>query len=95
MSAPCPVLGFYVRATVRGPDIERDRERLARSFHDLLRSHELSATEASGNPLQWSVYRDGTQATHADRQIVLDWSARWTAWADVWVSDIVDLNPAA
>lgn len=96
MSAPCPVLGFYVRLDVRSGT--ETAEELRQSLAELLDSEDLVADERDerdDRALAWAVHREGAQATEADRQIVIDWSERSAAAGVVTVSDLVDLNPGA
>jgi hypothetical protein len=41
------------------------------------------------------VRREGSQATEADRRLVLAWAAERGDVADISVSELVDLNPAS
>jgi hypothetical protein len=86
MSAPCPILGFIVRVKV-----EATTEMLA-DLHRLLDANGL-ATDVPFDALELPIYREGSQATDADRQIIREWAERWAA--DVEVSDLVDLNRGA
>ena len=41
--------------------------------------------------LEYVVSREGSQATQADRELVLEWAKRWNQIAAIEVSDIIDL----
>jgi hypothetical protein len=38
------------------------------------------------------ISREGSQATHSDRELVLEWAERWSWIADIEVSDLIDLQ---
>jgi hypothetical protein len=44
------------------------------------------------DPLELTVHREGAQATHADRELVMTWAARWSDRASVTVGDLADLD---
>jgi hypothetical protein len=54
-----------------------------------LESHGLSA---SGSGADYTITRDGGQATHADRELVLEWAKQRSDVAELRVSDLVDLG---
>ena len=92
MSAPCPALGLRVvvdgRAGVAAPA-------LAAFVADLRRTLEadgLSIAPGDGRASTYVVTRDGSQATDADRRLILQWARRWAEIAAVTVSDVVDLT---
>jgi hypothetical protein len=56
----------------------------------VLSGHGLEAT--GPGTLAFVVTREGGQATNNDREIVRDWSARWSNVASITVGDLVDLE---
>jgi hypothetical protein len=86
MSAPCPVLGFIVRLKAE------DAVGILADLHALLDANGL-ATDRSLNARELPIYRDGSQATDGDRQIIQEWAKRCAV--DVEVSDLIDLNRGA
>jgi hypothetical protein len=88
MSAPCPILGFVVRVIPSSPDVSA----LLADLRALLDANGL-ATDAPPDAREIPIYREGSQATHADRQIIREWAEPWAG--DVEISDLVDLNRGA
>ena len=90
MSAPCPILGFVVTARLRSTDTGADSESLHDSLIEVLESNGLMA-DRGDRRLEYVVSREGSQATQADRELVLEWAKRWNQIAAIEVSDIIDL----
>ena len=86
MSAPCPLLGFVV--AIAGDDARR--RALSAELAALLGAHGLAATPAGLGHI--AVTRDGSQATDADRRLVLAWAAGHAAGDAISVSDVRDLS---
>ena len=94
MSAPCPVLGFIVEARLRTVSREADSEFIVEDLLEVLARNGLEIGRGSGRKLQFAISREGTQATQADRELLLAWGKRWDAVAEVDVSDLIDLQNA-
>ena len=86
MSAPCPRFGFIVTLAPEEPRIVED-------FQRLLSGYGLDATRAGA--LAFVITREGSQATNNDREIVRNWSNRWSNVASITVGDLVDLDQEA
>jgi len=95
MSAPCPILGFTVLADLRASVEEAQGEEMVRALMDLLATHGLVASGGGRRQLLFTVSREGSQATEAERQLVQRWAAEWSSVAAITVSDLVDLSPAS
>ena len=95
MSAPCPILGFTVRADLRASVEEAQGEEMVRALMDLLATHGLVASGGGRRQLLFTVSREGSQATEAERQLVQRWAAEWSSVAAITVSDLVDLSLAS
>jgi uncharacterized protein YggL (DUF469 family) len=92
MSAPCPVFGFVVRATI---DATVGRETIDALIDDLVELLEANGMTMGGGGdrlLEFVISRDGAQATDTDRQLVIEWAGSWAHVARFDVSDLVDLN---
>ncbi len=84
MSAPCPTFGFTVR-------LQRNDADLLSALRALLDEHGLESYVVSRAPTTLAVSREGTQATDADRALVVAWAAgRGDAVTSV--SEIIDLQ---
>jgi len=92
MSAPCPVFGFIVTARLRDVDSKDGLGPLVDDLVTVLESNGLVIRERGHRNVQYAVSREGSQATHADRELVLGWSERWRSVAEIDVSDLVDLQ---
>ena len=95
MSAPCPILGFTVRADLHESAEASQGDALTRALTDLLATHGLVASGGGHRQLLFIVTREGSQATEAERQLVERWAAEWSQVAAIAVSDLVDLSPAS
>jgi hypothetical protein len=92
VSAPCPTFGFTIqvepRATVDLSALADDLRRLA-SANGLVVGR---SGHRNPRPLAFDVTREGSQATQADRELLLAWAARWNRIAAISVSDLRDMN---
>lgn len=95
MSAPCPILGFTIRADLDESARESQGAALAQSLTELLATHGLVASGGGRRQLLFIVSREGSQATESERQLVERWAAEWSQVAAITVSDLVDLSPAS
>jgi uncharacterized protein YggL (DUF469 family) len=94
MSAPCPVLGFVIRVALADLASESDADAVVDDLMAFLENHGLVGAGEGARTLEFVVHRDGSQADERDREMVRDWSARWTGRAKVDVGPLTDLNPA-
>jgi uncharacterized protein YggL (DUF469 family) len=94
MSAPCPTFGFVVHVRLRDSRTEADSDALGDSLIELLEANGLEMGAGSGRTLQYVVSREGGQATHADRELVLEWAGQWSSIAEIEISDLIDLQQA-
>ena len=90
MSAPCPILGFVVRVRLR--DTGADPDSFIDGLTQVLRSNGLVTGEGGDRRLEYVVSREGSQATQADRELILEWAKGWQSIAQVEVSELVDLQ---
>jgi hypothetical protein len=65
---------------------------LVADFLHLLERNGLTIAAGGARAPEYRVHREGGQATHADRELVRDWSRRWTHAATVTIGDITDLE---
>lgn len=91
MSAPCPTFGFIVTIAPRDDVSETERAALVRELADTLEPHGLSIERGTGGVIELVVYRDGAQATDADRDLVRPWADRWADRASIVIGDLIDL----
>lgn len=95
------MFGFVVHVAMRPAAIAIERDALANSLRRLLETHGLEGGgpwPRGGGPVAdvaLMVRRVGAQATDADRQLVVEWAARWASTASVAVGDLVDLSDGA
>jgi uncharacterized protein YggL (DUF469 family) len=94
MSAPCPLFGFIVTTRLRDTSPDADTRTLIDDLVEVLESNDLSMSGGGNRNLKYVVSREGSQATHTDRELVLAWAERWGAIAEIEVSDLVDLRDA-
>src|SRR3954471_2944984 len=94
MTAPCPALGLIFTATLGAGATEADADALTDDLIDLLEANELVARGGGGQVIRLVIYREGGQATDADRQMILEWAREWEDVASIVVTDVVDLNEA-
>jgi hypothetical protein len=90
MSAPCPILGFVVRVTERS---QLSASAVRAILLDAVADNGLEVQPMGDRPAAFALTREGSQATEADRQLVIRHLEGKVAPADVHVSDIVDLAP--
>jgi hypothetical protein len=83
MSAACPRFGFLVTLASQEPRVVEDLRRL-------FSAHGLEGARAG--TLAFVVTREGAQATNNDREIIREWSQRWSNVASVTIGDLVDLG---
>jgi uncharacterized protein YggL (DUF469 family) len=98
MSAPCPVLGFVVRATMDPSATESDVDTVVDELIALLERTGLVAGGGGKRTLEFVVHREGSQATDQDREIVRTWATEHTATqsiATIAVGPIIDVNIGA
>ena len=95
MSAPCPVLGFVIRVALAPSASEADADAIVDDLMAFLENHGLVGAGEGAHTLEFVVHRDGSQADERDRDIVRDWSTRWTQRATIDIGPLTDLNPAA
>jgi uncharacterized protein YggL (DUF469 family) len=95
MSAPCPVFGFVVHATLHEGSPDDAADDLRNDFIEMLESNGLMTGGGGHRTLEFVVNREGGQATNADRELVAAWAARWTRVATIAVSDLTDLSEVA
>jgi len=93
MSAPCPTFGFVVRLRFRQVSPEANSRSVINDLMQVLDSNDLIASR-SADGLEFVISREGSQATHADRELVLSWTERWKPIAEIDVSDLIDLQGA-
>ena len=95
MSAPCPILGFTIQIELHDFIDDSRGEALRTALEELLESNGLTMAGGGRRRSRFVVRREGSQATEADRRLVLAWAAERGEVADVSVSDLIDLNPAS
>lgn len=88
MSAPCPTFAFVVSVQSSGDASLANA--IITEFLTLLERNALAA-ERRG-PSEFVVRREGSQATHADRELVQEWSQRFNGGATITVGDIIELG---
>jgi uncharacterized protein YggL (DUF469 family) len=93
MSAPCPIFGFVVTIRLRDAKTESESTSL---IDDLVRALESNGliVGRGADRLEVVISREGSQATHSDRELVLEWAERWSSIADIHISDLIDLQSA-
>ena len=91
MTAPCPVFGFVVLATLHDHASETERDDFVTALQALLAAHELRSWRR-GRGLEFVIRREGSQATEGDRAIVSEWAAQWDDRATIAVGELVDLT---
>ena len=87
MTAPCPEFGFLVRILLRSSD-----DGITNDLLELLEKNGLSGGRRHATALEYVVTREGSQATNADRELVVEWARNWATDAEVLVSDLADLS---
>jgi uncharacterized protein YggL (DUF469 family) len=74
---------------------DADGDRLVDDLVAHVDANDLVAMGSGNRDFEYSIYRTGSQLTHADREALLAWSTRWTDVATISVSDLFDLESAA
>ena len=95
VSAPCPTFGFTIQVE---PRATVDFSALADDLRRLARENGLVVTRRGPRdprPLAFDVTREGSQATQADRDLLIEWATRWNRVAAISISDLDDLSAAA
>ncbi|MEO5818609.1 MAG: 50S ribosome-binding protein YggL [Gemmatimonadaceae bacterium] len=92
MSASCPQLGFDVTFHV---DTSLDGAALGAlwiAFNSALAERGLTSGGGTEGGGQWRyiIWRDGSQAEHADRDAVREWAESRAEMTDVEVGDLID-----
>lgn len=91
VSSACPRLGFELRLAPGDSLSPADRLALRAAFSDMLRMRGLASEGSASDEWAQRIWREGSQAEHADREAV-------TRWADdrgdvrVEAGPIVDLD---
>ena len=93
MSTACPRFGFTVRLDVAPSMNARDAAALMQRFVEHFESLRLQGSGGSRGPV-WSgtIWREGSQAAHQDREAILAWTERHPEFIRVELGDIVDLS---
>jgi uncharacterized protein YggL (DUF469 family) len=92
MSSACPILGFTVMLDLHPSSAEAEADAIAESLARLLEAQGMTMRGGGAGRRRIEVRREGSQATDADRRLVLDWAAELAHVARVAVSEIVDLS---
>lgn len=92
VSAPCPIFGFVFTARLRATSTEAESKSLVDDLMNVLESNGLVTGGSPARNLEFVISREGSQATHSDRELVLEWAERWSWIADIEVSDLIDLQ---
>jgi uncharacterized protein YggL (DUF469 family) len=95
MSAACPLLGVVLQMRLLPTRADADGDRLVDDLVAHVDTHDLVAMGSGRRDFEYSIYRTGSQLTHADREALVAWSSRWTEVATISVSDLIDLESAA
>jgi uncharacterized protein YggL (DUF469 family) len=93
MTAACPRLGFTVRLRLPGDAASGDHARLMHDLRTLLESRGLShSSSARSGILDLTIWREGSQSDHLDREAVRTWAAARPDIAESEVGLLVDLD---
>jgi hypothetical protein len=90
MSQPCPHLGLIISVTRHASPDQRDADALKADLLAVLEANDLVA--AIRGAREYRVSREGGQVTDLDRQLLLEWAARWAPLATIGVSAVTDLD---
>ena len=91
MSQPCPQLGIILCVARHASTASSAAAALRDDLFHLLEANGLSASTSS-NQREYVISREGGQATDVDRQLLLEWSARWAQLASIAVSPVTDVS---
>lgn len=93
MSASCPRLGFTLRVVLHPDTKPRTVVQLREALTALVASRGLTL-RLGGTIRHWShlLWRDGSQAEHADREVVRAWIAAQPQVTSCEVGALVDLD---
>jgi hypothetical protein len=96
MSAPCPRLGFLLRVVLHPDTGPREVIGLRGAFAEWAASRGL-AFQLRGTIRHWAypVWREGSQADHADREAVIAWGTAQPTVLSVEPGPIGDLDEDA
>ena len=92
MSSACPILGFMVTAELHASSADLEADALIDSLARLLEANGLTMRGGGARSRRLEVRREGSQATDADRRLVLEWAEAGAHVARITVSQIVDLS---
>lgn len=96
MSAPCPMFVFSVSIVPRPRADGLEADAVTRQLFSLLDANGLTAErELAACGLKFVISREGTQATQADRELVMSWANRWREMAVIAVGDLSDRHEDA
>jgi uncharacterized protein YggL (DUF469 family) len=92
MSASCPQLGFDITFHVDTSLDAAASSALWTDFNDLLDARGLASGGGTEGGGQWRymIWRDGSQAEHADREALRAWAESRMEITDVEVGDLID-----
>jgi uncharacterized protein YggL (DUF469 family) len=95
MSAPCPAFGFTIHIELDPTVSDRQADVITDDLIELLERNGLMTGGGGDRVLEFVVSREGSQATHADRELLIEWARQWVSQATISVGDLVDLNQTA
>jgi len=95
MSAPCPVFGFAIVIEPNASLSDQETDAVVDDLIGFLEQNGLVTGSGGRRAFEFFVSREGSQATHADRELLFEWAGRWKSHATIAVSDLVDLNQTA
>lgn len=90
MSQPCPHLGLIISVMRHASPRENEGHALRADLLAVLEANGLVGTVQGAH--EYVVSREGGQVTDADRQLLLDWAARWAPQETIGVSAVTDLG---
>jgi uncharacterized protein YggL (DUF469 family) len=88
MSGSCPQLAFELAFHLDAPMSSE----FWTAFSDFLGTRDLSCSGGTegGGRFRYIIWRDGSQAEHADREAVREWAESRPAISEVKVGDLID-----
>jgi uncharacterized protein YggL (DUF469 family) len=92
MSAPCPVFGFVLTIRVHESMSDTDADAFMVELIRFLEANGLTAHGTAARIIELVISRDGSQATDADRELVVEWLSRRANVGTQEVSDLIDLS---